>query len=32
MTLKWDAPRKSLDCSEFEFTSALDGIYHPRKE
>ena len=32
LTLKWDAPRKSVDCSEFEFTSVLEGMSHPRKK
>jgi hypothetical protein len=32
LTLKWDAPRKSLDCSEFEFTSILGGMSDPRKK
>src|SRR5262249_51820952 len=30
ITLKWNAPRKSLDCSEFEFTSTLKGMIDPR--
>lgn len=32
LTLKWNAPRKSLDCSEFEFTAVLEGMSNPRKE
>ena len=31
LTLKWDAPRKSLDCREFEFTSTLQGMSQPRR-
>lgn len=28
--VSWDAPSKSIDCGEFEFTSALEGMSDPR--
>jgi hypothetical protein len=29
-TVSWDAPAKSIDCGEIEFTSALEGMSDPR--
>jgi len=29
-TFSWNAPSTSLDCREFEFTSALEGMLDPR--
>ena len=28
-TFSWDAPSRTLDCSDFDFTSALDGMSDP---
>ena len=32
MTVSWDAPQKSVDCDEFVFNSALEGMSEPRKK
>jgi hypothetical protein len=32
MTLSWDAPTKSIDCRELDFSSALEGMSEPRKK
>ena len=32
MTVSWDAPEKSIDCGEIDFTSALEGMSDPRKK
>ena len=29
-TVSWNAPSKSIECREFEFTSALEGMSDPR--
>jgi hypothetical protein len=29
-TVSWDAPSKSIDCGDIEFTSALEGMSDPR--
>ncbi len=29
-TVSWNAPSKTIECSEFEFTSALEGMSDPR--
>lgn len=31
-TVSWDAPSKSIDCGEIEFSSALEGMSEPRKK
>jgi hypothetical protein len=31
ITLRWDAPQRSIECEEFEFTSGLEGMSDPRK-
>jgi len=31
-TVSWDAPEKSMDCGEIDFTSALEGMSDPRKK
>ncbi len=30
-TVSWDAPRRSIDCGEIEFTSGLEGMSNPQK-
>lgn len=32
MTVSWDAPSRSIDCAEIEFTSGLEGMSDPRKK
>ncbi len=31
LTVAWDAPHKSLDCDDIEFTSALEGMSDPHR-
>jgi len=31
MTVSWDAPEKSVECREIDFTSALEGMSDPQK-
>ena len=32
MTVSWNAPSKSIDCGDIEFTSGLEGMSDPRRK